>query len=92
MIEPHHVLTRCFRPGAGVYAAAALGARFSAAQRGPAQPTAQTQLPAVQSPASEQSVALLQRNGGGGGRGPEKTYDVHADGSPPRLLVHVDNR
>ena len=74
MIEPHHVLTRCFRPGAGVYAAAALGSRFSAAQRLPVQPAAHMQRPAaVQSPANEQSAALLHRNGGGGGRGPVKT-------------------
>lgn len=73
----------------GVYRAAAVGARSSSAQRGPAQPGAQMQRPTLQCPAIEQSAVLLQRNGGGGR---VKTYDAQAGPSPVRPLVQVDSR
>ena len=89
MTEPHHVLMRCCRLGIGENAAAAVGARSRLAHCGPTQPGMHAQRPAVQVPASEQSVALLQRNGGGG---PAKTYDAHAAVNPSRLPTHVESR
>lgn len=89
IMEPHHVLIFCCLLGTGLYRAAAVGAKSSSAQRGPAQPGAHTQRPAVQCPAIEQSAVLLQRNGGGGRA---KTYEAQAAPSPLRMFVHVDIR
>ena len=89
IMEPHHVLVSCCLPGTGVYSAAAVGAKSSSAQRGPAQPGAQMQRPTVQCPAIEQSAVVLQRNGGGGRA---KTYEAQAGSSPLRPPVQVDRR